>query len=243
VPISGIGDVVLEVTSLVAGYGKATALHDVSLKVESGEIVAILGPNGAGKTTLVNSIARVLPSMGGSVVLDGSDLMAIAPHEVSARGVALVPEGRRIFPKMTVTENLDLGAYATVARPERDTSLAWVHEIFPRLAERRNQEAGTLSGGEQQMLAIGRALMSKPKLLLLDEPSLGLAPIIVQNIFEVLSEINNAGVSILLVEQNAAEALDLAERGYVLEEGRIVGEDAAHVLLNDERLRKAYLGM
>ena len=233
----------LEVSGLTAGYGKATALHDISLKVDSGEIVAILGPNGAGKTTLVNSIARVIPPKGGLVVLDGSDLMAIAPHEVSAHGVALVPEGRRIFPKMTVAENLDLGAYAMAARPERDTSLAWVHEIFPRLAERHSQEAGTLSGGEQQMLAIGRALMSKPKLLLLDEPSLGLAPIIVQSIFEVLAEINEAGVSILLVEQNAVEALDLAGRGYVLEEGRIVGEDAADALLNDQRLRKAYLGM
>jgi branched-chain amino acid transport system ATP-binding protein len=234
---------VLEVADLVAGYGKATALHGVSLNVESGEIVAILGPNGAGKTTLVNSIARVLQPMGGSVFLDGSDLMAIAPHEISSHGVALVPEGRRIFPKMNVAENLDLGAYATAARPERDTNLDWVYSIFPRLAERRDQEAGTLSGGEQQMLAIGRALMAKPKLLLLDEPSLGLAPVIVQNIFEVLAEINKAGVSILLVEQNAVEALDLAERGYVLEEGRIVGEDSAHALLNDERLRKAYLGM
>lgn len=233
----------LEVTGLTAGYGKATALHDIALRVDSGEIVAILGPNGAGKTTLVNAIARVLRPMGGSVVFDGADLTSIPPFEVSARGVALVPEGRRIFPKMTVVENLDLGAYAATARPERDSNLAWVHEIFPRLAERHNQEAGTLSGGEQQMLAIGRALMSKPKLLLLDEPSLGLAPIIVQGIFEVLDEINQAGVSILLVEQNAVEALDLAGRGYVLEEGRIVGEDSADALRNDERLRKAYLGM
>lgn len=233
----------LEVTGLTAGYGKATALHDIALRVDSGEIVAILGPNGAGKTTLVNAIARVLRPMGGSVVFDGADLTSIPPFEVIARGVALVPEGRRIFPKMTVVENLDLGAYAATARPERDSNLDWVHEIFPRLAERHNQEAGTLSGGEQQMLAIGRALMSKPKLLLLDEPSLGLAPIIVQGIFEVLAEINQAGVSILLVEQNAVEALDLAGRGYVLEEGRIVGEDSADALRNDERLRKAYLGM
>lgn len=230
-------------TDLVAGYGRATALHEVSLRVGSGEIVAILGPNGAGKTTLVKSIARVLQPMAGAVVLDGSDLTALAPHEVSAHGVALVPEGRRIFPKMTVMENLDLGAYATAARPDRDTNLAWVNEILPRLAERHSQEAGTLSGGEQQMLAIGRALMSKPKLLLLDEPSLGLAPIIVQGIFQVLREINEAGVSILIVEQNAAEALDLAGRGYVLEEGRIVGEGTGDALLNDERLRKAYLGM
>lgn len=233
----------LEVTGLTAGYGRATALHDISLSVQSGEIVAILGPNGAGKTTLVNSIAGVLRPTGGSVVLDGSDLLAVAPHEINSHGVALVPEGRRIFPRMTVEENLDLGAYSMAARPDHDTNLAWVHEIFPRLAERHHQEAGTLSGGEQQMLSIGRALMSKPKLLLLDEPSLGLAPIIVQGIFEVLREVNTAGVSILLVEQNAVEALDLAERGYVLEEGTIVGEDRAEALLDDERLRKAYLGM
>jgi branched-chain amino acid transport system ATP-binding protein len=233
----------LEVTGLVTGYGKARALHEISLRVESGEIVAILGPNGAGKTTLVNSIAGVLRPTFGSVTFDGSDLLALAPHQISSHGVALVPEGRRIFPKMTVADNLDIGAYGRDARAERDTSLAWVHQIFPRLAERHDQEAGTLSGGEQQMLAIGRALMSKPKLLLLDEPSLGLAPIIVQGIFDVLRDVHEAGVSILLVEQNAVEALGLAGRGYVLEEGRIVGEDSAYTLLEDDRLRKAYLGL
>jgi branched-chain amino acid transport system ATP-binding protein len=224
---------VLEVVSLTAGYGKAQALFDISLWVGAGEIVTILGPNGAGKTTLVNSIAGVLRPTGGSVALDGRDL----------HGVALVPEGRRIFPRMTVADNLDIGAYGRDARPDRERNLAWVHEIFPRLAERRAQEAGTLSGGEQQMLAIGRALMSNPRLLLLDEPSMGLAPVIVQGIFEVLHDVNEAGVSILLVEQNAVEALDLAGRGYVLEEGRIVGEDRAEALLDDERLRKAYLGL
>jgi branched-chain amino acid transport system ATP-binding protein len=234
---------VLEVSGLTAGYGGATALHDVSLSVQSGEIVAILGPNGAGKTTLVNSIAGVLRPMRGSVLVDGADLLTVAPHEISSRGIALVPEGRRIFPKMTVAENLAIGSYARDVRPNHDDNLAWVHDIFPRLAERHGQQAGTLSGGEQQMLAIGRALMSKPQLLLLDEPSLGLAPIIVQGIFEVLADINQAGVSILLVEQNAVEALDLAGRGYVLEEGRIVGEDTSRALLDDERLRKAYLGM
>ncbi len=228
---------------LSAGYGKATALYDVSLSVGDGEIVAILGPNGAGKTTLVNSIAGVLRPTAGSVTLDGVDLLSVAPHEINAQGVALVPEGRRIFARMTVAENLDIGAYTRQARQDHDSTLAWVHEIFPRLGERRNQVAGTLSGGEQQMLAIGRALMSKPRLLLLDEPSLGLAPIIVQGIFEVLREVNEAGVSILLVEQNAVEALELAGRGYVLEEGRIVGEDSAGALLEDERLRKAYLGL
>lgn len=233
----------LEVQSLSAGYGKATALFEVSLSVGDGEIVAILGPNGAGKTTLVNSIAGVLRPTGGSVSLDGTDLLSVAPHEINAQGVALVPEGRRIFAKMSVAENLDIGAYTREARQHHDSNLAWVHQILPRLAERHNQEAGTLSGGEQQMLAIGRALMSKPRLLLLDEPSLGLAPIIVQGIFEVLRDINEAGVSILLVEQNAVEALELARRGYVLEEGRIVGEDSSDALLEDERLRKAYLGL
>lgn len=234
---------VLEVSGLTAGYGKATALHGITLSVGSGEIVAILGPNGAGKTTLVNSIAGVLRPTAGRVTLDGRDLLSVAPHEINAQGIALVPEGRRIFSKMTVAENLDLGAYSRKARPDHDSNLAWVHEIFPRLAERHNQEAGTLSGGEQQMLAIGRALMSKPSLLLLDEPSLGLAPIIVQGIFEVLREVNEAGVSILLVEQNAVEALDLASRGYVLEEGRIFEEDSASALMEDDRLRKAYLGL
>jgi branched-chain amino acid transport system ATP-binding protein len=234
---------VLEVASLTAAYGKAQVLHDVSLDVQTGEIVAILGPNGAGKTTLVNSVAGILRPTAGSVILDGTDLLDLPPHAISSHGVALVPEGRRIFPRMTVADNLDIGAYGPDARAERDTTLAWVHEIFPRLAERRDQEAGTLSGGEQQMLAIGRALMARPKLLLLDEPSLGLAPIVVEEIFEVLGDVNAAGVSILLVEQNAAEALDLAARGYVLEDGRVVGADDADALLRDERLRKAYLGL
>ncbi len=233
----------LEVGSLTAGYGKAQALFDVSLTVGDGEIVTILGPNGAGKTTLVNSVAGVVTPTGGSVNLDGSDLLAVPPHQISSHGVALVPEGRRIFARMTVAENLDLGSYGKMARESHDESLSWVYSVFPRLEERSGQEAGTLSGGEQQMLAIGRALMAKPKLLLLDEPSLGLAPIIVEGIFEVLRDINTTGVSILIVEQNAVEALDLAGRGYVLEEGRIVGEDTSEALLNDERLRKAYLGL
>lgn len=233
----------LEVDGLTAAYGRALVLHDVYLEVRAGEVVAILGPNGAGKTTLVNSLAGVHRSREGSAVFEGTDLLSIAPHEVSAHGVALVPEGRRIFPQMTVRENLDIGAYGVSARPNHASNLAWVHEIFPRLAERSTQVAGTLSGGEQQMLAVGRALMSGPRLLLLDEPSLGLAPIIVEGIFEVLRQVNDAGVSILLVEQNAVEALDLASRGYVLEEGRIVGEDDAETLLADPRLRKAYLGL
>jgi branched-chain amino acid transport system ATP-binding protein len=233
----------LQVEGLATGYGRAQALHDVSLSVADGEIVTILGPNGAGKTSLVNAIAGVLPTWGGSVTFDGVELTTLPPHQVIDHGVALVPEGRRIFPKMTVLENLDIGSYAVTARSGHDEALDSVYTIFPRLRERVRQVAGTLSGGEQQMLAIGRALMAQPRLLLLDEPSLGLAPIVVENIFDVLREINATGVSILLVEQNAVEALDLAARGYVLEEGRVVGEGTAAELEQDERLRKAYLGL
>jgi branched-chain amino acid transport system ATP-binding protein len=211
--------------------------------VDSGEIVTILGPNGAGKTTLVNAIAGVQRPWAGSVAFDGVELTTLPPHQVIAQGLALVPEGRRIFPKMTVGENLDIGSYAPSARSGHDAALDSVYSIFPRLRERVHQVAGTLSGGEQQMLAIGRALMAQPRLLLLDEPSLGLAPIVVESIFEVLREVNATGVSILLVEQNAVEALDIAGRGYVLEDGRVVGEGSAAELEQDERLRKAYLGL
>ena len=233
----------LLVEGLGTGYGRAQALHDVSLGVGNGEIVTILGPNGAGKTSLVNAIAGVLPTWEGSVTFDGVELTTLPPHQVIDHGVALVPEGRRIFPKMTVLENLDIGSYAVTARSGHDAALGSVYGIFPRLEERQSQVAGTLSGGEQQMLAIGRALMAQPRLLLLDEPSLGLAPIVVESIFDVLREINATGVSILLVEQNAVEALDIASRGYVLEDGRVVGEGTAAELEQDERLRKAYLGL
>jgi branched-chain amino acid transport system ATP-binding protein len=233
----------LRVEGLATGYGKAQALHDVSLSVGDGEIVTILGPNGAGKTSLVNAIAGVLPTWAGSVALDDVELTTLSPHQVIDHGVALVPEGRRIFPKMTVLENLDIGSYAHTARSGHDEALDSVYETFPRLHERQRQVAGTLSGGEQQMLAIGRALMARPRLLLLDEPSLGLAPIVIERIFAVLRRVNSTGVSILLVEQNAVEALDIAARGYVLEEGRVVGEGTAAQLEQDERLRKAYLGL
>jgi branched-chain amino acid transport system ATP-binding protein len=233
----------LRVEGLATGYGKAQALHDVSLSVGDGEIVTILGPNGAGKTSLVNAIAGVLPTWAGTVSFDGVELTTLPPHQVIDHGVALVPEGRRIFPKMTVLENLDIGSYTATARSGHDAALGSVYAIFPRLQERQRQVAGTLSGGEQQMLAIGRALMAQPRLLLLDEPSLGLAPIVVESIFVVLRQVNATGVSILLVEQNAVEALDIAARGYVLEEGRVVGEGTAAQLEQDERLRKAYLGL
>ncbi len=233
----------LQVADLASGYGHAQVLWDVSLSVGDGEIVTLLGPNGAGKTTLVNAISGIAPPWSGRITLDGRDLAQIKPHQISAQGVAIVPEGRRIFPEMNVADNLDVGAYNRRARPDRNDNLQRVFDIFPRLAERRRQLAGSLSGGEQQMLAIGRALMSSPTLLLLDEPSLGLAPIIVENIFAILRQLNEQGLSILLVEQNAVEALDLASRGYVLEEGKIVGDASSGELLADERLRKAYLGL
>ncbi len=233
----------LEVHDLVAGYGRAQALWEVDLTVEDGEIVTMLGPNGAGKSTLVNAISGLIATWSGTVELDGRGLTDVPSHRVAERGIAVVPEGRRIFPEMSVADNLAVGAYNNRAREASDETLAWVHGIFPRLEERSGQPAGSLSGGEQQMLAIGRALMAKPSLLLLDEPSLGLAPIMVEAIFEVLRQINESGVSILLVEQNAIDALNLATRGYVLEEGRIVIEGASSELLENEALRKAYLGL
>ncbi len=233
----------LEVHDLVAGYGRAQALWEVDLRVEDGEIVTMLGPNGAGKSTLVNAISGLIATWSGTVELDGRGLTDVPSHRVAERGIAVVPEGRRIFPEMSVADNLAVGAYNNRAREASDETLAWVHGIFPRLEERSGQPAGSLSGGEQQMLAIGRALMAKPSLLLLDEPSLGLAPIMVEAIFEVLRQINESGVSILLVEQNAIDALNLATRGYVLDEGRIVIEGASSELLENEALRKAYLGL
>ncbi len=233
----------LDVESLVAGYGNAQALWDIDLRVEDGEIVTILGPNGAGKSTLVNAISGLITPWSGTVALDGRNLTTVPSHQVAEQGIAVVPEGRRIFPRMSVADNLAVGAYNKRARETSEETLRWVYGIFPRLEERSDQEAGSFSGGEQQMLAIGRALMAKPSLLLLDEPSLGLAPIVVETIFEVLAQINEAGVSILLVEQNAIEALNLATRGYVLEEGRVVMEGTSQDLLEDEGLRRAYLGL
>ncbi|MFO7293097.1 MAG: ABC transporter ATP-binding protein [Actinomycetes bacterium] len=233
----------LEVESVRAGYGQAQALWDVSLRVGDGEIVTIIGPNGAGKSTLVNVIAGIHPAWGGRIVFDGREITALPPHRVCTAGVAVVPEGRQVFADMTVTDNLLIGGYHRAARARRKENYERVCEIFPRLAERANQLAGSLSGGEQQMLAIGRALMAEPRLLLLDEPSLGLAPVIVDTIFEILQRINAEGVSVLVVEQNVVEALELASRGYVLEQGRIVKEAAAADLLDDPDVRTAYLGV
>lgn len=235
--------VLLEISNLNVAYGDAQALWNISLAVYEGESVTIIGPNGAGKTTLVNALAGIIPARGGQILLDGRDLTQAPAYHVCGFGVAVVPEGRRLFPQMSVRDNLDIGSYIPSARARRAETIERVYTIFPRLKERARQLAGTLSGGEQQMVAIGRALMACPRLLLLDEPSLGLAPLIVDNIFAVLSEINKAGVSILMVEQNVSKALEFAARGYVLEQGRIVQAGAAETLLRDEHVKQAYLGL
>jgi branched-chain amino acid transport system ATP-binding protein len=233
----------LDVAQLSVFYGEAPALLDVNLTISDGEIVSIVGSNGAGKSTLVNTVAGLLPARIGRILIGGEDVVRLRPHRICEHGVAIVPEGRRIFPGMTVQDNLDLGTYRRDARSRRNQRLEWVHSLFPILKERANQYAGTLSGGEQQMLAIGRALMAGPKLLLLDEPSLGLAPLIVDRIFGVIAEINEAGVSVCLVEQNVSRALELSSRGYLLQEGRIVLEGSPKTLLNNEDLRRACLGV
>lgn len=233
----------LEVINLNVAYGDAQALWDISLTVHEGESVTIIGPNGAGKTTLVNALAGIVPVRSGQIMLAGSDVAQIPPYQVCSQGIAVVPEGRRLFTDMSVRDNLDMGAYIPDARPYHEEMIERVYAIFPRLKERARQLAGTLSGGEQQMVAIGRALMARPKLLLLDEPSLGLAPVIVDNIFEILTEVNTSGVSVLMVEQNVTKALEFASRGYVLEQGRIIQEGATETLLRDDHVKQAYLGL
>jgi len=233
---------VLEVRDLHAAYGELRALSGVSLRVAPGEIVALVGSNGAGKTTLLRCIAGLVPARAGLVRWDGEDLAAVRAHRLVERGIAMVPEGRRLFGRMTVEENLRLGAFTPRARAEREATLGRIYETFPRLSERRRQFAGSLSGGEQQMVAIGRALMTRPRLLMLDEPSLGLAPRVVESIFRVFADINRGGVAIFLVEQNVRAALALAHRAYVLEHGRIVGEGRGADVLADPQVRQAYLG-
>ncbi len=233
----------LEVDRLTVAYGEALALSEVSLAVGRGEIVTVLGANGAGKTTLINALAGIVPVRGGTIRFNGYDLTQHAAYEVCPHGIALVPEGRRLFPHMTVQENLVMGSYPQMARPHRRETEARVYEVFPRLHERRRQLAGTLSGGEQQMLAIGRALMARPRLLLLDEPSQGLAPVVVDTIFEVMARINRAGVALLLVEQHVTKALALASRGYVLEDGRIVLVGTREELRHHPLIASAYLGV
>jgi branched-chain amino acid transport system ATP-binding protein len=232
----------LELQDVQAEYGDLRALWGVSLVVQAGQIVALIGPNGAGKTTLMHSIVGLHKPCAGSVYLEGERLNRLSPHAIVQRGVVLVPEGRHIFANMRVIENLELGAYAPAARRERAASLERVFAIFPSLLERTNQIAGSLSGGQQQMLAIGRALMGRPRLLLLDEPSLGLGPLVVRDMFAVIREVNREGVTVVLVEQNARLALQMADHAYILEQGRVAGHGAGAALLQDDRVRRAYLG-
>jgi branched-chain amino acid transport system ATP-binding protein len=230
----------LEVDDLDVRYGAIRAIKGISFSVEEGEIVALLGANGAGKTTTQKTVSGMLRPSGGAITFAGERIDGIPAHRLIGLGICHVPEGRHVFPRMSVAENLDMGAFR-FRRPDQEV-LDRVLELFPRLRERIGQQAGTLSGGEQQMLAIGRALMGKPRLLLLDEPSMGLAPLVVRQIFEIIQEINTSGVTVLLVEQNAAQALALANRGYVLETGEIVLTGTGRELLADDRVRAAYLG-
>jgi len=233
----------LEARQLSIAYGDAPAVWDASLTVADGELVSVIGPNGAGKSTLVNTIAGMLRARTGALSFDGVDLTREPPHRVCRHGIALVPEGRRLFTRMSVEENLDMGCYRTDARRARATNLERVYGLFPILRERRRQLAGSLSGGQQQMVAIGRALMARPRLLLLDEPSLGLAPAVVDQMFEIIRAIHAEGVSVLLVEQNVPRALDVADRAYVLEEGRMVADGPPATLRREPRIQEAYLGL
>ena len=239
-PARQLGDVLLDVVDLEVKYGAITAIKGISFDLREGEIVALLGANGAGKTTTQKTISGMLSPAAGSITFAGQRIDGIPPHQLINLGVCHVPEGRHVFPRMTVQENLTMGAFR-FRTPDADL-LAHVLDLFPRLKERFIQQAGTLSGGEQQMLAIGRALMGKPRLLLLDEPSMGLAPLIVEQIFEIVRGINADGVSVLVVEQNARQALTLADRGYVLETGELVLSGTGRELLADDRIRAAYLG-
>lgn len=232
----------LEVNDLHSYYGYIHALKGISLTVEKGEVVTLIGTNGAGKTTTLKTISGLLHPRQGSILLEGERIDGLAPHKIVAKGVGQSPEGRQIFPRLTVMENLEMGAYARKDRPEIKKDMEHVFQLFPRLAERRAQAGGTLSGGEQQMLAMGRALMTHPRVLLLDEPSMGLAPVLVETIFQIIRELNKEGVTILLVEQNAAKALAVASRGYVIQTGQIVLTGEASKLQTNELIRKTYLG-
>ncbi|WP_217158353.1 ABC transporter ATP-binding protein [[Mycobacterium] fortunisiensis] len=237
--------VLLEVRDAVVHYGKIKALHGVSLVVHEGELVTLLGSNGAGKTTMMRAISGLRPLTSGSIWFEGRDISRVKAHQRVIDGLIQAPEGRGVFPGMTVLENLEMGCYGRkfATRAEHDERLDWVFETFPRLAERRAQVGGTLSGGEQQMLAIGRALMARPRVLLLDEPSMGLAPMVISQIFTIISEINAAGTTVLLVEQNAQQALSRSDRAYILETGDITRTGAARELLADDSIRAAYLGV
>jgi branched-chain amino acid transport system ATP-binding protein len=234
---------VLDVVNLNVCYGPLHVLWDVSLTVAEGEIVALLGSNGAGKTTTLKTIQGLLRPSSGQVCFVGESVHNLELHRVVASGLCLVPEDRLLFPEMTVLDNLELGAFPTAARQERRVTLDWVYQLFPAVSRRAKQKVKTLSGGEQQMVAIGRALMAKPKLLLLDEPSLGLAPLVVTELFRTVKQINRQGISVLLVEQDVKKSLELAHRAYVLETGKIIQEGSGVHLLNDPRVREAYLGV
>lgn len=231
----------LSVKDLNVSYGAIHAIHDVSLDVNDGEIVSLIGANGAGKTTILHTITGLKKAQSGSVTYNDNDLLKTEPSKIIILGMAHVPEGRHIFPDMTVEENLEMGAY--IRKDDLSSSMKEVYERFPRLKERRRQLAGTLSGGEQQMLAVGRALMSKPSILLMDEPSMGLSPLLVKEIFSIIKEVHKQGITVLLVEQNAKMALSISDRAYVLETGHISMSGAADELLNDEQVKKAYLGL
>jgi branched-chain amino acid transport system ATP-binding protein len=233
----------LEVRAVEVAYRDLPALRGVSVSVEAGETLSVVGANGAGKTTMLRAISGLMRPRTGQILFDGERLDTLPSHAIVERGVVQVPEGRKIFPSLTVLENLELGSYVAAAKARRREGLEQVFGLFPRLKERERQAAGTMSGGEQQMLAIGRALMARPRLLMLDEPSLGLAPIIVKEIFRIIGEINRSGTTVLLVEQNTRQALALSRRGYVLENGRVVLEGSGAELLGNEHVKRAYLGM
>ena len=237
--------VLLEVRDIVVHYGRIRALNGVSLTVHEGELVTLLGSNGAGKTTMMRAISGLLSLTSGSVWFDGADISKVKAHKRVADGLIQAPEGRGVFPGMTIIENLEMGCYGRKfpSKAEHDEKLDWVLTTFPRLAERRTQVGGTLSGGEQQMLAIGRALMARPKVLLLDEPSMGLAPMVISQIFKIISEINSQGTTVLLVEQNAQQALSRSDRAYILETGEVTRTGVARDLLKDDSIRAAYLGV
>ncbi|NLT94616.1 MAG: ABC transporter ATP-binding protein [Clostridia bacterium] len=232
----------LKINNLHVHYGGIHALRGISLEVPKNKIITLIGANGAGKSTTLRSICGLVPKTDGTIVFEGEDITSLKTTEIVKRGVTLVPEGRHVFPDLTVLENLKLGAYLRTDKSEINKDINRVYELFPRLKERKDQLAGTLSGGEQQMLAIGRALMSRPRLLMMDEPSLGLAPLIVQDVFKIIQQIHNEGMTILLIEQNASAALQIADYGYVLETGSIVLEGTGKELLNNQEVKKAYLG-